>query len=138
MQCWLILPLRTGDVLKRRVADALAALSDFLGTPIGDGAEAQRRGAHFLQAVELLEQIAKPLRTHRILTRRGRGTGGAAPHPAEAIDAVRACVAPVAILAVVFAETPSEPPPSWARLQGAVAANVGAVWRTLGGRPGTP
>jgi uncharacterized membrane protein YccC len=96
---WLILPVRTGDVFKRRAADALATLSDFLGTPVGDPAEARRRGARFLQSAELLEQIAKPLRTHRTLTRHARRTGGAVPHPADVIDAVHACVGPVEVLA---------------------------------------
>ncbi|WP_194892437.1 FUSC family protein [Catenulispora pinisilvae] len=145
---WLILPVRTGDVFKRRVADALAALSDFLGTPIGDRAEARQRGARFLQTAELLEQIAKPIRTHRMLLRRAhsarrpRRTTGLTPgpaahpasHPADAIDAVRACIAPVELLAKAFADTPPEPTPAWAGLQGAVAANLGTVRRRLGGR----
>ncbi|MBS2547469.1 FUSC family protein [Catenulispora sp. NL8] len=146
---WLILPVRTGDVFKRRVADALAALADFLGTPIGDRAEARQRGARFLQTAELLEQIAKPIRTHRMLLRHARSARSAsrprrttglvshpAAHPADAIDAVRACIAPVELLAKAFADTPPEPTPAWAGLQGAVAANVGTVRLRLGGRTG--
>ena len=55
-------------------------------------------------------------------------------HPADAIDAVRACIAPVELLAKAFADTPPEPTPAWAGLQGAVAANLGTVRRRLGGR----
>ena len=108
---WLVLPVRTTDVLRRRVADALAALSDVL---------AGREGAahRFAGALEALEQIAPPLR----LARR-----------AEAIDALRACGAPVATLAGAAPERRERP--DTRRALGRLARDVGALRRSLAGQP---
>lgn len=78
---WFVLPIRTGDVLKRRMAEAVAARERLLAAPEADQAEIRRRQAHFQHAVRQLEQIAKPLRTYRILT-------GRAMRP-DAIDTLR-------------------------------------------------
>lgn len=88
---WFVLPIRTGDVLKRRMGEAHAALSAFLSAPTGDQAEIRRRQARFQQAATLLEQIAKPLRAQRRLT--GRAAR------ADAIDVMLSCVEPVRALA---------------------------------------
>lgn len=131
---WYVLPVRTGDVLKRRTAEALAALSAFLSSPHGDHTEIRRRQAHFQHAVTQLEQIAKPLRAHRILT-------GAAQR-ADTIDAMHTCVEPVRTLASVFAsidtDADTDTEPAWEPLRRAVAANVGAIRRALGSKPGEP
>ncbi|GAA1967547.1 hypothetical protein GCM10009838_27220 [Catenulispora subtropica] len=118
---WLVLPVRTRDVLKRRLADALAALGDFLGAPQDDRAEIRRRQGRFLHAVTLLEQIARPLRAQRML-----GLG----RRADLVDAVHGCVEPVGTLAAVSVSPESEP------LRRAVAANVGAIRRSIGRKPG--
>ena len=106
---WLVLPVRTTDVLRRRVADALAAFSDVL---------ADRDGAahRFAGALEGLEQIAAPLR----LTRR-----------AGAIDALQACAAPVATLAAAAPERRARP--DTRRALGQLARDVGALRRALAG-----
>lgn len=111
---WLIAPVRTVDVVRRRVADALAALADVLraqdvqdlpgdgdgdGDGGGGGGDGQllRHRARFDETVGLLDQIAPPLRTHRALVRRVRA-GEPSPHLADAVDAVHACVEPVRTL----------------------------------------
>lgn len=91
---WLIAPVRTVDVVRRRVADALAVLADFLGARHAEPEALRNHQARFDQAVELLGQIARPLETHRALSRRRRR----GPHLADAIDAVRACAEPVRTL----------------------------------------
>ncbi|MEY9928826.1 multisubunit Na+/H+ antiporter MnhF subunit [Catenulispora sp. GP43] len=88
---WFVLPVRTADVLRRRMAEALAALTACLDAPIDDRAEIRRRQARFQYAVAQLEQIAKPLRAQRMLT--GRAAR------ADAIDVVHSCVEPVRALA---------------------------------------
>ncbi|MEY9855582.1 multisubunit Na+/H+ antiporter MnhF subunit [Catenulispora sp. GAS73] len=127
---WFLLPVRTGSVLKRRLADALAALSAFLGAPMGDAGEVRRRQAHFQHAVTQLEQIAKPLRAQRMLS--------GASDRADAVDLLHGCVEPVGTLAGVFAGTKADAVPEWDPLRRAVAANVGAIRRALGNKPGAP
>ncbi len=135
---WFLLPVRTESVLKRRLADALAALSAFLGAPMGDAGEVRRRRGDFQHAVTQLEQIAKPLRAQRMLS--------GASDRADAVDLLHGCVEPVGTLAGVFAGTgtstgPGTRPdavPEWDPLRRAVAANVGAIRRALGGKPGAP
>jgi Fusaric acid resistance protein-like len=65
---WYIAPVRTSDVLRRRVADTLAALSDWIAAARRhdlDGLGAQRR--RLGEAVALLEQISPSLKAHRRL-----------------------------------------------------------------------
>ncbi|WP_131738996.1 FUSC family protein [Actinomadura roseirufa] len=104
---WLILPFRTRDVLRRRTAEALAALTDVLA---GE-ADASRR---FERAVAELDLLHGPLTMHRLVSRR-------TPHHVDAIDALRASVRSVQGLA-----------PD-ARL-GELRRNVGAVRLALAGR----
>jgi uncharacterized membrane protein YccC len=118
---WLVLPVRTTDVLRRRVADALAALSDVLAGVEG--------AAHrFNGRVEALEQIARPLRLQRRLR--------AGAHRADAIDAVAACAAPVAALATAPAERLARH--DTRRQLGQLARDVGAIRRHIGGRDPSP
>jgi hypothetical protein len=133
---WFVLPVRTGSVLKRRLAEALAALSALLGAPIGDGGEIRRRQERFQHAVTQLEQIARPLRAQRILS--GRFGRSGASDRADAVDLLHSCVEPVGTLAGVFASTSADAEPAWDPLRRAVAANVGAIRRALGGKPGAP
>ena len=130
---WLVLPVRTGDVLRRRVADALAALSDVLAAGPQDDLTA--RQIRFDESVYQLELLAKPLAAQRLLARPGRGT----VHRADALDAVRGVVHPVHELTAVAAEHRDLlTEPGLTRLRSAVAANVGAVRRAIGRRPGNP
>ncbi|MYS80585.1 FUSC family protein [Embleya scabrispora] len=133
---WLILPIRTADVLRRRVADALAALTDLLGgLPDDRGAATSAVSAaehplhRFDAAVAGLRDLEPALRAHHRLVRHRRG----GPRPAAVIDALRACTAPVHRVAERPAAVLDH-----ASARAAVAANVVAVRRAIGRRPGAP
>jgi uncharacterized membrane protein YccC len=116
---WFVLPVRTRDVLRRRLADALAELSGFLSAL---GTEPHALGAHrigFEGALAQLEQIAPPLRVHRRIGGRGQA--------ADAIDALGECRGALAELA-------GASPGSFERLAphvNALARRVGAMRRAL-------
>ncbi|MFF3562414.1 FUSC family protein [Streptomyces sp. NPDC002574] len=129
---WFVLPVRSGDVARRRTADALAALTDVLSAFRGhDPAQLVAERARFDDSLVRLDEIAAPFRAHRTLSRTLRR---AAPHPADALDALRACAEPVGALAVL----PVPPEPGLAVRAKALTANVVAVRRALGRRPGPP
>jgi len=75
---WFVVPVRTSAVVRRRVADALAALQEILAAGPDDVAGARARFAHTL---ELLGEIAAPLRAHRRLVRTLRP--GSAENPGK-------------------------------------------------------
>lgn len=106
---WFVLPVRSTAVLRRRIADALATLSDAL-----DPAQSSRAPEPFLAAVARVEQIAPAFRASRRMTRRFF-----ARHPADWIDALSACRAPA--LAIIEA---GETPPSGRRAVGAARKAV--------------
>jgi len=83
---WLVLPVRSSAVLRRRVADALAALSDAL-----DPANATRTADAFVAALARVEQVAPAFRAVRTVSRKHAT-------PAEGIDALSACRAPAVAL----------------------------------------
>ena len=120
---WVVLPVRTTDVLRGRIATALAALSDVLA-----GRDAEGAAHRFNGSLEALEQIARPLRLQRRLR-----AGG---HRADAIDAVAACAAPVATLATAPAERLARH--DTRRHLGQLARDVGAIRRHIGGRDPSP
>ncbi|WP_435650389.1 FUSC family protein [Kitasatospora purpeofusca] len=139
---WLILPLRTRDVLRRRTADALAVLTELLGSAGGDRPALLRGRARFAYGAGQLELLARPLRAERrALGLAGRLPGGAAssthPHRADVVDAVAACEAPLGVLVDGAVADPALwSDPRVARLNRAVAANSAAVRRAIGRRPG--
>ena len=78
---WLVLPVRSTDVLRRRVADALAALGEAL-----DPATALHSPTYFVHAFDAVETLAPAFRATRRL--------GWRPHwcrPADWIDALADC-----------------------------------------------
>jgi uncharacterized membrane protein YccC len=78
---WWLLPVRSTGVLRRRIADALAALSAAL-----DPANPQRTPAHFVEALDEVARIAPSFRALRAATGRRRQ-----PQPADWIDALLDC-----------------------------------------------
>ncbi|MFD8316586.1 FUSC family protein [Kitasatospora purpeofusca] len=139
---WLILPLRTRDVLRRRTADALAVLTELLGASGADRPALLRGRARFAYGAAELELLARPLRAERrALGLAGRLTGGAPssthPYRADVVDAVAACEAPLGVLVDGAVADPALwSDPRVARLNRAVAANSAAVRRAIGRRPG--
>ncbi|MEW9572443.1 FUSC family protein [Rhodanobacter sp. Si-c] len=81
---WLVLPVRSSDVLRRRLANALAAL----GEALDPGAE-QRSTMSFVHALDDVESLAPAFRAARVLGLR---------QPADWIDALSACRAPALAL----------------------------------------
>lgn len=74
---WFVLPVRTGDVLRRRIADCLAALTDALA----DGADPA--APQLQQAVARVDELAGTLRAHSRIP-----FGGNGPRPLRAIAAL--------------------------------------------------
>ncbi len=88
---WVILPIRTTDVVRRRIADALAELTDYLTVARRSPADLDRQQPLLDHAFDQLEQIAPPLRAHRKLPAALHRTGlPSEPHLADAIDSVLA------------------------------------------------
>ncbi|HKE48581.1 MAG TPA: FUSC family protein [Rhodanobacteraceae bacterium] len=90
---WFVWPIRSTAVLRRRMADALAALSEAL-----DPANADRTSDAFVAALGRVEQIAPAFRASRLVTR--------TTSPADWIDALIACRAP-AVALIQARETPA-------------------------------
>jgi hypothetical protein len=77
---WWVLPVRSTAVLRRRLADALAALASAL-----DPATVERGSNAFIGALLLVEQLAPAFRASRVATRRFRRL-----QPADWVDALLA------------------------------------------------
>lgn len=85
---WFVLPIRSTDVLRRRLADALAAMSEAL-----DPQRAARSPAPVVAALRRVEQLRPSFHARRLALRRWQ-----ALQPADWIDALVACEAPVVAL----------------------------------------
>ncbi len=132
---WLILPVRTSDVLRRRCSEALTALGDLIVTDWHDPGELSRRERSFCQSAERVQEVAGSHRaTSRLLTRwRADSSQGA-----DIINAISSCVDPVETLMSAVQDGGTlvgEPAPA---LRRAIAANVAAVRRAIGQPPGLP
>lgn len=92
---WFVLPVRSTAVLRHRIADALATLSDGL-----DPSKDARTSADFIEAVARLEQIAPAFRASRWLTKIFRPV-----QPADWVDTLAACREP-AVMLIDAGETP--------------------------------
>ena len=95
VSAWLIYPVRSTVVLRRRIADALAALSEAL-----DPARPVRTHHTFVAAIGSVEQVAPAFKASRLIARRFTPN-----HPADWIDALLACHAP-AVALIHRGETP--------------------------------
>lgn len=85
---WLVYPVRSTAVLRRRIADALATLADAL-----DPATPARTADEFAMAVNQVMQVAPAFRASRLVTRRFRPL-----QPADWVDALLASRAPAIAL----------------------------------------
>ncbi len=93
---WFVLPVRSTAVLRRRIADALAALSDAL-----DPARAERSADAFIASLARVEQVTPPFAAARFLAGRSRRADAA-----RWIDALRACRAPALALIAIGTASP--------------------------------
>lgn len=85
---WLVLPVKSTGVLRRRIADALALLADAL-----DPATPARGADDFVAALMQLEQVAAAFRASRLVTRRWQPV-----QPADWVDILVACRTPAVAL----------------------------------------
>lgn len=140
---WLILPVRTGDVLRKRSADALSALGGLLAANRTDAAALRAGQFGFDQSLGQLARIAQPLRAQRLLFARCRP---ASANGADAIDAIAGCAGPVRVLAGGAGDGASDGASEGASTgrdddpvgvaARAVARNVVAVRQVIGRRSG--
>jgi len=85
---WFVLPVRSTAVLRRRIADALAALSDAL-----DPTRPDRTPDAFIAALARVDQVGAAFKASRYVTsRHGRAS------PADWIDTLAACRVPAVAL----------------------------------------
>jgi hypothetical protein len=82
---WLVFPIRTDAVVRRRLADALKAFDDLVVHPEHGDAEHARRSAAFAAALENLDGVAPPVVWHRRIVRRSATDD----HPATWIEYAR-------------------------------------------------
>lgn len=92
---WFVWPLRSTDVLRRRLADVLAAMAEAT-----DPSTPERSPARVAKALDELADMAAPFRAARRLTQHAR-----AIQPADWVDTLLACRAP-AIDVITRGETP--------------------------------
>lgn len=85
---WLVYPVRSRAVLRRRLADLLAILADGF-----DPATPARSGAEFMHALAQVDELAPAFRASRLATRRWQAT-----QPADWIDRMNACAQPAIAL----------------------------------------
>lgn len=121
---WLVLPVRARDVLRARLAVALAALSALLAARRA-GTGTREALAAFDAAAENVRASTRPHRLHQSVLRLTRTSR--APHPADAGQALLRCRAPVHALAA------TEPGPH----ERATAAAIAILRRALAG-PAAP
>ena len=92
---WFVLPVRSSAAMRRRISDALAALSEAM-----DPAIPVRQSHDFVAALAGVEQMAPAFKASRLLTRRLRTV-----QPADWVDVLVACKQP-AIELIDKGETP--------------------------------
>jgi len=106
---WFVLPVRSTDVLRKRIAETLAAMSEAL-----DPQAAEHRPGAIVDAMKRVEQLRPSFRARRLALRRWQPV-----QPMDWIEALAACQAPVVALAE-RGETP-----------GAVRKAVGAARKAM-------
>jgi hypothetical protein len=87
---WLVFPIRTDAVVRRRLADALKAFDDLIVHPHHGDDEHARRSAAFATALEHLDGVAPPVIWHRRIVR----AAATSDHPAIWIEHARRLRAP--------------------------------------------
>jgi uncharacterized membrane protein YccC len=131
---WFVLPVKSSQVLRRRIADSLAALTDALLAAQHEPADVAAQATRFSGSLALLEQVSPSITAHRRLHQL---RGFKHPHPADAVDALRACAEPMSVLAEQAERHPETfADPAIQELLKPVLGNVVGARRFLGGREG--
>jgi hypothetical protein len=138
---WFVLPVKSTDVLRRRLADCLAPLTDLLIAAGREPGTVAARRTEFASALEGLKQVTPSITAHRMLLlglARLRGNAPQTPrppHPADAIEALRGCEPAVRVLAELASCRPEQlRAPSTAALLKHATGNVAAARRVIGRR----
>lgn len=130
---WFVLPVRSEGVVRRRIADCLAPLTDLLIAALREPAAAAGRLTEFAANLELLEQVAPSTTAHRRLHRLRGAAGG---HPADAIEALCSCASAAEVLAQAASQSPQTlREPGIPGLLKVIAGNVAAARKAIGRRP---
>jgi uncharacterized membrane protein YccC len=90
---WFILPIKTLNVLRGRIAEVRIALIELVAA-VREKEPGEHGPEGFDRALGRLDQIARPIEAHRFILTRARPRGEVR-HPADMIDAVRRCREPV-------------------------------------------
>ena len=130
---WLILPVRTQDVLRRRCGESLAALGDLIAADWHDMEELGQRELAFSQSARRLEEVARP---HRAASRLPGRWWPDAAQGAEAIDAIHSCLGAVCALESAVRNGGDLVAGTVPARRKAVVANTAAVRRAIARRPG--
>lgn len=130
---WFILPVKSGPVLRRRLADALTPLTDALVAAQRSPGELAQHERSFDAALLALRQVAPTFVAHRRIRRL---IGAVGRHPADAADAVQSCAQPLSVLAEAAKQSPQTlTGPATVALLKAVTGNVLAARKSIGRRP---
>ncbi len=131
---WFLFPVRSDDVFRRRVANSLAALSDYLAALRTEPDAVGARADAFAHSVTQLEQLLPTFRFHqRTVFRLSRERPGD-PHAADVIRVLADLRAPLTDLHE--AVCPDGPERALAVALGGLARQVGTIRRRM--RPTTP
>ena len=84
---WFVLPIRTVGVVRRRLADALLALDEFVANAHVSSDERERRLRAYTAHLASLERVAVPLRIHRRVV----ASADHPEHPGRWIDLAHRC-----------------------------------------------
>ncbi|MES2170505.1 MAG: FUSC family protein [Actinomycetota bacterium] len=120
---WFILPIRTRDVLRRRMFDSLAALNDVLGTARTDPERLPDEAARFRASLAAIDQLVPTLRAADVILRLRR----VEQRHGHVVTALKRCAAPVETLAGV---APAELAEASKRI-GQLSRRVGSLRRAL-------
>jgi uncharacterized membrane protein YccC len=115
LSSWLILPVRTLDVLRLRRHQAIVALTALLNAAPADPEVIGRHHRHAHLSIDRVEEIARPLIAHRWLRRPWR-TG---PHAADSIDTLIGCRPIIDTIAGVGHAPDADPETAAARVDAA-------------------
>jgi hypothetical protein len=125
---WFILPIRTGDVLRRRMFDSLAVLSEVLSAARTEPERLPDEAARFRASLAAINQLVPTLRAADVILRFRR----VEQRHGHVVTALTHCAAPVEALAGMDPDDFAEPGVP-TRL-GQVARRVGTLRRALATR----
>jgi hypothetical protein len=132
---WLILPIRTAVVARRRTAEALGVLGTMISTQPWEPAVLAKELERFDLAMTQLEQAVRPF----VWARRLPGRRQADVDFVAAVAAVRGCRPAAAALVELAGRHPElDAAPEVAALRAPVRANLDGIRLAVGMRPGPP